>query len=534
MSDDHVWRSPFPPIDPTPAALHQAVLFGARARSRRIALVDAATGGSLTYGRLADRVARVAAGLRRLGAGPGDVLALVAGNCPEFPVVLHGALAAGLAVAPASPLLVARELAGLLSRARARVVVAAAGAAPLVAAAVAGIAPGRAPEVLGLDEAAALGDGEAAEPMPAVDPGAPALLLGSSGTGGPPKTAVLSHRAFVAAVRQFGAAPALALGDRDVVGMVLPFAHGFGAIALNHALRHGARVVSLPRFDLDAFLRMIQEHRVTTTFVPPPVALAIAEDRAAGRYDLSSLRTVLIGAAPLPAEAERAVAARLGCVVGQGLGMTEAEPLALPGETVVRGSVGHLVPGTEAVVVDPATGGRLPEGEAGELWVRGPQLMTGYLGDGGATAATIDPDGWLHTGDLVAVDGGRLFVVDRLKELIKCNGLQVAPAELEAELASHPAVADAAVVPRPHPTAGQVPVAYVALRRPVEPGAVAAWLAERVAPHKRLWDVVTVDRVPRSPTGKILRRLLTDRERDRPPAGTVPGRPGAAAARPGR
>jgi acyl-CoA synthetase (AMP-forming)/AMP-acid ligase II len=199
--------------------------------------------------------------------------------------------------------------------------------------------------------------------------------------------------------------------------------------------------------------------------------------------------------------------------------MTESAPITLPCSPVRHGSVGPLAPGTEAVVVDPDSGALLGAGQAGELWIRGPQLMSGYLGDEAATRATIDPDGWLRTGDLVRFDDdGNLFVVDRLKELIKVRGYHVAPAQLEAELVLHPAVADAAVVPRPDQDAGEVPIAYVALRAEAEPAAIAAWVAERVAPYKRLADVIVVDEIPRAPTGKLLRRLLVERERAAPAA----------------
>jgi acyl-CoA synthetase (AMP-forming)/AMP-acid ligase II len=196
--------------------------------------------------------------------------------------------------------------------------------------------------------------------------------------------------------------------------------------------------------------------------------------------------------------------------------MSELGPVALPSEPLRPGALGRLVPGMEAVVVDRDDGARLGPGETGELWLRGPQLMDGYLGDPTATAATIDAQGWLHTGDLAQFDDdGYLYVVDRLKELIKCRGYQVAPAQLEAELVQHPAVADAAVVPRPDEEAGELPVAYVALRAPAAPAEIAAWLAERVAPYKRLADVIVVDEVPRNPTGKLLRRVLVERERER-------------------
>ena len=202
--------------------------------------------------------------------------------------------------------------------------------------------------------------------------------------------------------------------------------------------------------------------------------------------------------------------------------MTELAPIALPEEEWCPGALGRLVPGVEAIVVDVDSGARVGAGETGELWLRGPALMAGYLGDETATAAPIDAQGWLHSGDLARFDDDdRLYVVDRLKELIKCRGYQVAPAQLEAELALHPAVADAAVVPRPDEEAGERPVAYVALRAPARPRELLDWLAPRVAPYKRPAEVVVVDEIPRNPTGKLLRRVLVERERER--AGAIAG-----------
>ena len=246
------------------------------------------------------------------------------------------------------------------------------------------------------------------------------------------------------------------------------WAHIFGSVLLNSTLRAGARIVTLPRFELEAFLAMVQEHRVTVVAAVPPLARALARHPLIDRYDLSSLRLVLIGAAPCPTEIERECGARLGCAVGQSFGMTELAPIALPEEEWTPGALGRLVPGVEAVVVDGDSGARLGAGETGELWLRGPALMAGYLGDEIATKATIDAQGWLHSGDLALFDeDGHLFVVDRLKELIKCRGYQVAPAQLEAELALHPAVADAAVVWRPD----EGRRAAGCLRRPARPGA---------------------------------------------------------------
>ena len=210
-----------------------------------------------------------------------------------------------------------------------------------------------------------------------------------------------------------------------------------------------------------------------------------------------------------------ALAARLpGCVVGQGWGLTETTAgVCVPDrvDPTPPGTVGRLLPNTELLVVDPATGRRLGPGRPGELWVRGPQVMAGYRHRPADTAAMLDPAGWLHTGDLGCVGAdGAVTIVDRLKELIKVDGFAVAPAELEALLVTHPSVADAAVVGRPDDRHGEVPVAYVVPAGPMDAAGLAAWLADRVAPYKRLARVVPVDRLPRTPSGKLLRRELPD------------------------
>ena len=256
--------------------------------------------------------------------------------------------------------------------------------------------------------------------------------------------------------------------------------------------------------------------------------MALAGHPLVDAYDLSSLRLLGVGGAPLGASVEQRCAERLGCVVGQGYGMTEASALLTVGplEAPRRGSVGRLVPNTQARIVDAAGGADLGPGRTGELWIRGPQVMRGYRDRPEATARTVDADGWLHTGDLCYLDlDGYLYVVDRLKELIKYKGYQVAPAELEHLLLTHPAVADAAVVPRPDPEAGEVPVAHVALRGQATAEELLAYVAERVAPYKRVRAVRITDSVPRSPSGKLLRRLLVEAER----AGVAPPAVGAAA-----
>jgi acyl-CoA synthetase (AMP-forming)/AMP-acid ligase II len=501
------WRSPFPDLDPAPATLHGETLGTAARWPERVAVVDAVDGGALTYAQLTERAARFASGLLAGGARRGEVLAIVASNGPDFPVVAHGALIAGLTLAPASPLLTARELAAFLRQTGARSVVA--DAASLA----------KATEAAGAATVFDIASLPAGGPVALRDgnPSAVALLMSSSGTTGLPKSVMQTHASVVATLRLLAALPLTRVGPDDVLAGIVPFAHTYGSALLNHGLRAGATVVTLPRFELETFLHAIEQHRITMLFVVPPIARALARHPIVDRFDLSSLRFVMVGAAPCPAELEVECEERLGCPVGQALGMTEGAPLTLPVEPIYHGSVGALAPGTEAVIVDPAGGARLGAGATGELWVRGPQVMGGYLGDEAASVAAIDADGWLHTGDLGYFDDdGNLFLVDRLKELIKVRGYHVAPAQLEAELVEHPAIADAAVVPRPDEESGELPVAYVTLCADAEPAAIAAWLAERVAPYKRLADVIVVDAIPRAPTGKLLRRELIERERAAP------------------
>jgi acyl-CoA synthetase (AMP-forming)/AMP-acid ligase II len=313
-----------------------------------------------------------------------------------------------------------------------------------------------------------------------------------------PKGVMLTHANLVASVRQVGSR--LRLSERDVLTAVAPFSHimGFAVTGLV-PLCSGATLVTMPRFDFGRLLELIARHRVTVLVVPPPVMGALAA--APAHHDLSSVELVLSGGAPLSAERHEAVAARLPhAAVGQGYGLTETSvgvAVADRDTGSAPGSVGRALPETELRVVD------------GELWARGPQNTAGYLGRPNATAALIDQDGWLHTGDAGRIDAdGNVWIVDRLKELIKVNGHQVAPAELEALLATHPLVADAAVVGGPDPERGEIPVAMVVARDELDPEALMTWVAERVAPYKRIREVRLVDAIPRTPAGKILRRLL--------------------------
>ena len=534
-----IFRSPYPDVDIPDVSVTDYVLEGAAARGDRPALVDGPTGRTISYAQLPALVRRVAAGLAARGFRKGDVLGIYSPNVPEYAVAVHAAATLGVVITTVNPLYTPRELATQLADcgARALLTIPQFLDAARAAADDAGVRElfvfGDPPEGSGATPfAALLGHGDA-PPAVAIDPATDLLFLPySSGTTGVPKGVMLTHRNIVANVAQVTACADLLAPD-DVVMAVLPFFHIYGLVPImNGALRMGSTLVTLPRFELEGFLATIEKYRVTVLFVAPPIVVALAKHPAVERFDLSSVRVVLSGAAPLDEGLARACAERVGCDVGQGYGMTEASPVTHIADATDRlahaGTVGRTAPNTETLIVDLATGAPIGVGEAGEVRVRGPQVMRGYLNRPDATAATVDADGWLHTGDIGFVDGeGYLHVVDRVKELIKYKGMQVAPAELEAVLLSHPGVADAAVIPIPDLHAGEVPKAYVVPRaRPDDADAFAAelmaYVAARVAPHKKVRAVELAEAIPKSASGKILRRVLVERERARGEA-VLPG-----------
>ncbi|MGW3305092.1 4-coumarate--CoA ligase family protein [Streptomyces sp. NPDC001073] len=521
-----MFRSEYADVPAVELPIHDAVLARAAEFGDEPALVDGTDGTTLTYTQLDAFHRRIAAGLADAGVRKGDVLALHSPNTVAFPLAFYAATRAGASVTTVHPLATPEEFAKQLRDSEARWIVT---LSPLLAAArrAAELAGGVA-EIFVCDSAPghrSLADmlgSTAHEPVVDIDPVTDvAALPYSSGTTGTPKGVMLTHRQIATNLAQLE--PAVPTGPGDRILAVLPFFHIYGLTALMNApLRQGAAVVVLPRFDLETFLAAIENHRITGLYVAPPIVLALAKHPAVAQYDLSSLTYIISAAAPLDAHLAAACSQRLGLPpVGQAYGMTELSPGThvvpvrdMP--TAPPGTVGKLIAGTEMRVVsldDPDKD--LGIGEAGELLIRGPQVMKGYLGRPDETAAMIDPDGWLHTGDVGHVDdGGWLFVVDRVKELIKYKGFQVAPAELEALLLTHPGIADAAVVGEYNDDNNEVPHAYV-VRQQTAPdlsqSEVLMYVAERVAPYKRVRIVTFIDTVPRAASGKILRRELRGR-----------------------
>jgi acyl-CoA synthetase (AMP-forming)/AMP-acid ligase II len=513
--------SPHPDVTVPDLPLHEFVLADAMRRADQAALVDGPSGRTITYGQLAGGVRRVAAGLAARGFAKGDVFAIFSPNLPEYALAFYGVSAAGGVNTTISPLYTADELTRQLDDAGARFLLT---VPPFLDKALE--AAGRS----GVEEVFVLGEAEGATPFAAlltagetppavaIDPAEDLVALPySSGTTGVSKGVMLTHRNLVANLCQ--GEPVLLAGEAERLIAVLPFFHIYGLVVLMaSALSRGSTLVTMPRFDLEQFLTLVQDQRITRAYLVPPIVLALAKHPLVDKYDLSSLQSIFSGAAPLDAGLERACADRLSCEVMQGWGLTETSPVVTTNYNTPDGpqpgSVGVPLPNTEMRVVDPATGADVSRGETGELLVRGPQVMKGYLNAPEATAAMLDPDGWLHTGDLGTIDeAGYVYIVDRVKELIKYKGLQVAPAELEAVLVSHPAVGDAAVVRFPDEEAGEVPKAFVVASTPVDPAELMAFVAERVAPYKKIRQVEFVDEIPKAASGKILRRVLMDRDR---------------------
>jgi acyl-CoA synthetase (AMP-forming)/AMP-acid ligase II len=493
------------------------VLARAAEHPNKAALIDGPTGRTITYGELDAATAKLAGALADRGLGKGDSVSVYMPNVPEYAIVFHGVIRAGATVTTANPLYTSGELRHQLQDAGAKMLIT---VPPFLDNATAAVEGTDVTEivVVGADSdgtvtgfAELVASGESA-PDVQIDPAEDiAVLPYSSGTTGLPKGVMLTHRNLVANILQTN--DRIPAGPDDVLIGVLPFFHIYGmTVIMNMGLWTGATIVTMPRFDLAQFLELIPAHGVTVAYVVPPIAVALAKHPAVDGSDLSSLRFVMSGAAPLGPELTGQVADRVGVPVIQGYGMTELSPVTHcpPLDGPKPGSIGPAVAGTETRIVDPETG---EEAERGELQIRGPQVMKGYLNNDEATAATIDSDGWLLTGDVAEVDSdGYVTIVDRLKELIKYKGFQVPPAELEAVLIDHPAVADCAVIGVPDEEAGEIPKGFVVVAEDaeVDDEEILGFVAERVSPQKKLRQLERIGEIPKSASGKILRRELRD------------------------
>jgi len=516
-----IFKGPYPDVEIPETALTPFVMRRAGELAGKPALIDGPTGRIVTYSQLDEAIAIVAYNLAQRGFKKGEVLGIISPNCPEYGIAFHATALLGGIVTPINPLYTHYEIAHQLKDAHARFLV----CTPMCLEKSRQAAyEARVEEIFVFGEAqdatafAELMIDNGRTTQVEINPREDLVALPySSGTTGLPKGVMLTHYNLVANLCQMEGLDYFY--ETDTLLCVLPLFHIYGlVVVLNMGLYTGATVVLMPRFDLESFLQAAQDYEISLAHVVPPIVLALAKNPIVDNYKLPKLKTIFSGAAPLGEDLTRECMARLGCNVRQGYGMTETSPVThsspAPPHELKFGSVGVPAPNTECKIVDLETGEALGPGQRGEVCVRGPQVMRGYLNRPDATAHTIDNEGWLHTGDIgYADENAHFYIVDRAKELIKYKGFQVPPAELEAVLLTHPCIADAAVIPCPDDEAGEVPKAIVVLKQPVESETILDYVAQRVAPHKRIRYLECVEKIPKSPSGKILRRVLVEMER---------------------
>lgn len=494
----------------------------------RIAVTDGLS--NLTYGELKLNVDAFAGALTAKGIKKGDVIAIQVPNSAAFVIAFFGILRIGAIVTTVNQMYSSSEVARQLkdSKAKAYITNAMSLSCALSASAEAGI----------LKENIIVSDGSQGHismsellaqelPAPTVkfDPNTTlAVLPYSSGTTGLAKGVMLTHRNLMANIVQGGTV--LNVSCDDKVMAVLPFYHIYGMnMIMNLTLYRRGTLTTLSKMDLPVFLDLIQSQKITYLYIAPPIAVALAKHPLVDEYDLSSVRLILSAAAPMDEALGKTLLNRLSIPIIQGFGMTELSPVShiapIGDDRISLGSVGTVLPNIEFKVIDIETGEEVPEApggrtRSGEMLIRGPNVMLGYLGNESATSHSITPDGWLRTGDIVEVGPyEEVYVVDRLKELIKYKGYQVPPAELEALLLGHPAISDVAVVGYPDEAAGEIPLAFIVLQKGENStkDEIIEWVSQRIAPHKRIRMVEFIDIIPKSAAGKILRKDLKTTER---------------------
>lgn len=519
-----IFNSPHGKIEIPNKTVWQAVSEKADMFGDRTALICGLSGKTMSFREFKLGVQKTATSFTKHGMKKGDVIATNMINCFEYPILYHAATACGITLSPSSPQFNAVEMLRQLKSSQSTHLVthAAVKESALDAAKEFGLDASniwcsgttgtsdsteyrRFEDLLDVEEAAIKMPHVEIDVLKDVN-----LLPFSSGTTGAPKGVMLSHRNLLANTLQVDAIEKF---DSAVL-LMLPIFHIYPFLLMNLALYQGVPQVHLPRFEPDTLLNALESYKISKAHIVPPVAIFLAKHPMVDHYDLSATKILVSAAAPMGSEIEAQVKARLQCDVKQAYGMTEMSPCThyATDSAMKPGSIGQLVPNTELRIVCTASGIDLPADATGELWARGPQNMLGYKDNEQATKETLLADGFLRTGDIGFVDSqGFAFIVDRLKELIKYKGHQVAPAELESVLLSHPKIADASCVRGTDSDGEEFPKAYVVLKDAADPlteQEVMDFVAALVAPFKKVRGVSFIDAISKTPTGKILRRQL--------------------------
>ncbi|KAJ3698440.1 hypothetical protein LUZ61_002145 [Rhynchospora tenuis] len=528
LQEETIFRSKLPDIKITNEMPLHSYCFEYLSRfADRPCLIEGATNKIYTYADVDLLSRRTAASLAKLGLTQGKVVMNLLRNSTEFVLTFLAASRLGAIATTANPYLTPGEIKKQLVASGASVVVTEACAVEKVR----DLAKEKNLTLITIDKKfddclyfldLIEESGEVVLPEVEIHPDDVVALPYSSGTTGLPKGVMLTHRSLITSVAQQvdGENPNLYFSETDVILCVLPMFHIYSLNSIMLCgLRVGAGILIMKKFDLVPMMEWVQRYKVTVAPLVPPIVVEIAKSPLVEKYDLSSIRIVMSGAAPMGKDIQDAFKAKIpSAYLGQGYGMTEAGPvlamcLAFAKEPLdaKSGACGTVVRNAELKVVDPETGASLGRNMSGEICIRGQQIMKGYLNDPEATKNTIDENGWLHTGDIGYVDDNEeIFIVDRLKEIIKYKGFQVPPAELEALLITHPSIADAAVVPLKDELAGEVPVAYVVRTKGTEitEDEIKQYVSSQVVFYKRISKVIFTEAIPKAPSGKILRKDL--------------------------
>jgi len=485
-----------------------------------VALVDAVDGRSLTFSEARSLARSFGSGLLRLGGQPGDVLAIVLPNMPEYPVIFMGASEAGFVITTLNPTYTAGEIKGQLVNSEAKYVVTIPQLMTKVKEATAGtdikiIVPGKPDNSSCISLESLLKDQGNLTPSSQPNLTDIAVMPYSSGTTGVPKGVMLTHRNLVGNMAQLAHPEMEFMNREEVTVCVLPLFHIFAMnVTMSNMLWNGGKMVTVPMFEPNMYLKALLDHRPTFLHLAPPLVGFLASHPAVTPEHLTSVHTIFVGAAPAGQALINMFHKRAPKVrFREGFGMTEMAPaitFTRGNLEDTKGSTGQLLPNTKMKVLDLTTGEEMRAGETGELCFEGPQVMPGYFKNDQATAETLI-DGWLHTGDIGYFDeNGHVFLVDRKKELIKVKGLQVAPAELENLIRSMTGVQDVAVIGIPDERAGELPRAYVVKAdEKLDEKAVQEFVAAALSKHKHLaGGVQFLKEIPKSAAGKILRKDL--------------------------